>query len=165
MLDATLWVGYSGGLDSSVLLHLLSQSQYTKIKAIHINHNISKFSADWQQHCVEFCNKLNISLICVQASVTLDAGDGPENAARKARYQAFKQHIAIDDVLLLAHHLQDQAETVLLRLFRGAGVKGLAAMQQISNIHGIKVVRPLLTTDKTILTQYAMDHKIKYIDD
>ena len=132
----SLVVGFSGGLDSSVLLHglhqLSEQAEFQwSLRALHINHGMQSDADNWQRHCERGCKELHIDLAV--AGVRADFGESlpgndVENAARKVRYQAFQENLQADEALLLAHHLDDQMETLLLRLMRGAGIKGLAGI-------------------------------------
>ena len=133
-MNHTFWIAYSGGLDSHVLLHVCAQlrDQYAiTCKAIHINHGLSPNARVWVEHCKSVCNDLKIDFIAKDITVFSNSGDSPEALARELRYHAFTEYLAKKDVLLTAHHQEDQAETVLLQLMRGAGPKGLSAMPSI----------------------------------
>ena len=122
-------IGYSGGLDSTVLLHLLAKkippAQRKPLHILHINHQLSANADRWQAHCEFLASQFNIPLTVRKVTVK-NTGQGIESAARDARYRVFADFLTAGDCLLLGHHRDDQAETVLLRLFRGAGVQGLA---------------------------------------
>ena len=132
--SASHWyVAYSGGIDSTALLFALYQLKQSnpslpEITAIHINHKIQSEADDWQAHCQQFAESLQIPF--VNHSVELDEAENIELAARKARYQAFDQVVGDNAVLFQGHHANDQLETFLFRLFRGAGVKGLTAIPE-----------------------------------
>ncbi|MFC3907931.1 tRNA lysidine(34) synthetase TilS [Legionella dresdenensis] len=160
-----LYIGYSGGLDSTVLLHILASQPdlLSKITAVHINHGISKNALSWQLHCEQFCREHNISFIARQVEFIRDANI--EERAREARYQVFQSLLTEDDCLLLAHHRDDQAETLLLHLFRGAGISGLAAMPAIKALEKGILARPLLNFSRQQLEQYAVLHQLQWIDD
>ena len=161
----TLFVGFSGGLDSTVLLHNLAcqPELASKISAVHIHHGISRYADDWQAHCQSFCDSLSIPLIVCRVAVgTLS---NIEEQARKARYAAFITLIGAQDGLLLAHHADDQAETVLLHLFRGAGVDGLAAMPAIKSLGKGALIRPYLSHSRVSLEAYASVHQLSWVDD
>ena len=124
-------VGLSGGIDSVVLLDLLDQLRQDfdlALSAIHVNHGISLHAADWERFCGAVCAALGIPLQIERVKVS-NQGDGVEAAARRLRYQAFASVDA--DFIALAHHMDDQAETLLLQLLRGAGAKGMAAMPEL----------------------------------
>lgn len=165
------WLAYSGGVDSTVLLDLLAAIQpqlsgqlSAQLIAIHINHGLQPNAASWAEHCVAQCQQRGIE--CVVEKVTVSAGKlGLEAAAREARYAAFAAHLQAGDVLLTAHHQDDQAETVLLRLLRGAGVTGLAAMRTTTPFAKGQLVRPLLGTKKTALLAYAQQHALAWVED
>lgn len=162
---STLFVGYSGGLDSTVLLHLLSlqTSLRGKLVAVHINHGISPNALAWQQHCEQFC--LHAGIPYVARSVDFDRSANVEEQARDARYAVFSSLLTANDGLLLGHHQDDQAETVLLQLFRGAGIDGLAAMQDIGQIGPGVLLRPLLSCSRNELHNYADQHQLHWIND
>lgn len=162
---ATLYVGYSGGLDSTVLLHaLVSQSQQLpSIHAIHINHGLSPYAADWEAHASVFCHHFGIP--CTTFHLTLEPGGNLEERARTARYDAFRKMLTSTDALLLAHHQDDQAETFLLNLMRGAGVDGLSGMFAIQSFGQSDLIRPLLSFSRDQLAAYAVSHGLNWIDD
>ncbi|MAR01667.1 MAG: tRNA lysidine(34) synthetase TilS [Oceanospirillaceae bacterium] len=124
-----LYLGLSGGLDSVLLLHCLSRDPAwrERLTAIHINHQLMAEADHWQQLCGQLCDSLGVAFQA-QKVVVETAGQGIEAAARAARYQAFDALLPADALLLLAHHADDQAETLLLRLLRGSGLNGLSAM-------------------------------------
>lgn len=162
--DCTVWVAYSGGIDSHVLLHLARQT-FKNLRAIHINHNLSPNAKQWEQHCDAQCAALDIDLVCVSVDATPNAKQSPEDAAREARRAAWLQVLGEDDVLLTAHHADDQAETILYRLFRGTGPTGLIGMQQQTKVEKITVFRPLLQHSKQDVLNYAAQHNLQHIVD
>lgn len=155
-------IGLSGGVDSVVLLHLFSRTQFN-VRAIYIHHGLSPNADNWANFCEQYCRQLNIPFILQQ--VTVDSREGIENGARTARYQAFKQHLIPNEILVTAHHLDDQAETFLLALKRGSGIQGLSAMQTVSFLQNFAVFRPLLGFSKVELLNYAHQHKLCWIED
>lgn len=161
----TLYVGFSGGLDSTVLLHQLRQypDLTAKLVAIHVNHGLSPNALAWQSHCERVCQEWQIPLKAV--SVNIDDTHNIEQQARHARYQVFTSYLGAMDALLLAHHRDDQAETVLLQLFRGAGVSGLAAMPVMRFFAEGVLIRPLLESDRESLHQYASTYHLSWIED
>ncbi len=160
-----LLVGFSGGLDSTVLLHILSLQPelHCKISAVHIHHGLSTNASVWQSHCQQFCAEHEIPIIVRQ--VEFARGANIEENARMARYQEFAALLADHDCLLLAHHRDDQAETLLLQLFRGAGLNGLSAMLPSKPFARGNVVRPLLDYSRKMLEDYAKLHKLAWIED
>lgn len=165
----TFWIAYSGGLDSHVLLqcvaHLKTYFPKSTFKAIHINHGLSPNAQQWENHCEQVCHDLAITYHSLKVDAQTKNGKGPEAVARQARYHAFAELMQEGDCLLTAHHQDDQAETVLLQLFRGSGPKGLAAMpQQISFAKGIHL-RPLLYFSRNDLENYAKQNNLQWIDD
>lgn len=165
-----LWVAYSGGMDSHVLLDcmlVLKQQIYPHItlKAIHVHHGISENADQWQQHCEETCASLGLSLVC--ESVKLEIGSGPslENLAREARYKVFEKHLAEADYLLMGHHEDDQIETILFRFMRGAGPRGLAAIPDSRKIAQGYLIRPLLHFPRKDLRVYAETRQLHWIED
>jgi tRNA(Ile)-lysidine synthase len=163
--DATWWVGLSGGLDSCVLLHALAALQLPiKLHALHINHQISPNAMQWQQHCADLCCALNIPFTAVSVEVK-NTGRGIEDAAREARYAVFETHMRFGDYLFTAHHADDQAETILLRLMRGTGPRGLTAMAQQRPLAAGILCRPLLDFTRADLEEYAQTHGLTWVND
>lgn len=160
------WVGFSGGLDSTVLLHALRQLALPiKVFAIHVNHQISPNANDWQQHCREFCEAWNIDFFAEKV-VVKNSGKGIEDAARVERYKIFSRYLGADDFLFTAHHANDQAETLLLRLLRGTGPRGLAAIASERRLEsGGKLIRPLLDFSRAQLEAYARSHNLTWVED
>lgn len=158
-------VAFSGGLDSTVLLHLLvSQTDRPPMRALHINHQLNASANDWQSHAEAVCAALGIE--CV--SITVDLGDvnsGLEEAARVARYQVFEEHLGPNELLLMGHHQNDQAETLMLRLLRGAGVRGMAAMPAARPLGRGALCRPLLGCTRTQLQRYAEQKELTWVED
>lgn len=167
-LGKTYWIAYSGGLDSHVLLsmcHVLRQELSLNLRAIHVNHNLNPRSADWSHHCERVCRDYHIDLIIKSVQLDLTNGDSLEEVAREARYACFAECVSEDDVLLTAHQQDDQAETVLIQLFRGAGPKGLAAMPLIKKFAKGWHARPLLEMTRADLERYARLHALQWIED
>jgi tRNA(Ile)-lysidine synthase len=174
-----LLLGLSGGLDSCVLLHLLAASKQTlpfNLQAMHVHHGLSANADAWAEFCSEQCSLLNVPLQIVHVTVNKDTKLGIEAAARQLRYEAlfncsFKVENALaenivevqPDFIVTAHHQDDQAETLLLQLFRGAGVKGLASMAAIDKSR--RLLRPLLDISRSQLQDYAEQHDIQWCDD
>ncbi|WP_297811959.1 tRNA lysidine(34) synthetase TilS [uncultured Methylophaga sp.] len=166
--DRAVCVAYSGGVDSHVLLHLLATTHHPQlpaIRALHIDHGLHPDSSRWAVQCRQTAADLGVSFESV--SVSVDSVDelGLEAAAREARYHAFRFDLADNEVLLTAQHQQDQAETLLLQLLRGAGPAGLSAMAEESDNQGLTVIRPFLGISKTDIVSYAKLHKLQWIDD
>ena len=160
-----LWLGLSGGLDSCVLLHNLATIPQLKSKltAIHVNHGLSAYAQDWQKLVEKICHELHIPLIAEK--VDFNRQSNIEAGARKARYALFHTFVEAHDALLLAHHQNDQAETLLLHLCRGTGIDGLSAMvpRQPSG-KGI-LLRPLLHHTREQLEEYAHRHQLLWVND
>lgn len=164
LVQPTLLVAYSGGLDSTVLLHAMHQLQSEltfELAAMHVHHGLSDHADDWERFCEKNCIHLGIPLEQFRVRVDQDSGLGIEATARNARYQALQTTNA--DFICLAHHQDDQAETLLLQLARGAGVKGLAGMAQIDQER--RLIRPLLDSTRNEIASYAKDHQLQWIDD
>lgn len=163
-----VYIAYSGGLDSSVLLHAMAQLRPElehELHAIHADHGLQADSASWVDHCDRQCAALGIQLHKVHLNLRVPPGESLEAAARDARYQAFSTILGAGDVLLTAHHADDQVETVLLQLLRGAGVSGLAGMPAIKPWHQGWLARPLLPFSRQELELYARDNKLHWMED
>lgn len=163
-----LVIAYSGGLDSHVLLHALARARRDagwSVRAIHINHHLHADADRWAEHCVRTCAALDVPLTIESVVVDGIRDYGLEDAARRARYAAFARHLRAGEVLLTAHHRDDQAETVLLQLLRGTGVRGIAAMPALASFAGGRLGRPLLRWGRAALAAYATAERLHYIDD
>jgi tRNA(Ile)-lysidine synthase len=160
-------VAFSGGLDSTALLHLLvqlaSHEKLPPLSAIHIHHGLQPVAADWPVHCLGVCDELGLELEVVHVQV--QPGASLENNARQARYQAFSEILNSGEVLLTGQHQDDQAETLLFRLLRGAGVRGLAGMPRVRALGSGWLVRPLLSAGRDQLDRYAAELGLRWIDD
>jgi tRNA(Ile)-lysidine synthase len=169
-------IAYSGGLDSAVLLHLAhayAASRGLQLHAFHVHHGLSPNADEWLRHCDQQCTRLGVPFEARR--VTLDGmrGQGVEQAARTARYAALGELCQFHSIplLLTAHHLDDQAETVLLQLFRGSGVAGLSGMEEANKAPGLLgnarlvVGRPLLGMTRAALEEFAAAHAVSHVDD
>jgi tRNA(Ile)-lysidine synthase len=158
-------VGFSGGLDSAVLLHLLAEViAPERITAVHVNHGLSANADDWQQHAMAVCQALGLRLITESVSVN-KSGSGLESAARDARYGVFEKYLVKGGLLLLGHHADDQVETVLFRLLRGSGARGLSGIPESRAVGSGRLIRPLLPWPKSSLQAYANLQQLRWIED
>ncbi|WP_414496471.1 tRNA lysidine(34) synthetase TilS [Stenotrophomonas maltophilia] len=167
-LDAPLLVGYSGGVDSTVLLHWLwrcAQASATPLRAVHVHHGLQPAADDWVRHCQQQCTALGVELAVHHVRIDDTAGLGLEGAARQARRAAFAAELRDEETLALAQHQDDQAETFLLRALRGSGVDGLAAMAEHSQLGTHRLWRPLLHAQRSTLLDYARQHALRWIED
>ena len=163
--NAPAWhIAFSGGLDSTVLLHLLANSEsIPPLSAVHVHHGLQAAADAWPSHCQSICDHLGVPLLVMRVQV--QPGASLEGAAREARYQAFTEVMGAGAVMLTAQHREDQAETLLFRLLRGAGVRGLTAMPVHRPLAGGHLVRPLLHVSRGELEAYAMAHQLQWIAD
>jgi tRNA(Ile)-lysidine synthase len=152
-------VGLSGGVDSVVLLHQLRDRG---VSAIHVHHGLSPNADAWAGFCRKLCREWKIPLAVRRVGVRR-AGRGLEAAAREARYGAFRKSKA--DVIALAHNLDDQAETVLMNLLRGAGVRSASGMAEHARLGAKTLWRPLLSTSRTEILAHARKHRLEWIED
>ncbi len=162
-----VYIAYSGGLDSHVLLHLCSQQQTikTKLTAVYVHHGLQEEADSWSIHCQQQAEQLGANFKLLRVNAKSSNKQSPEEAARDARYQALKQLLNPADVLLVAQHREDQLETVLLQLFRGAGVQGLSAMAEISTFGQGQLLRPLLDCSQQSLRDYAHQQSLNWVED
>lgn len=163
--DAPLCVAFSGGGDSMALLYAVAAMRPAKLRAVHVNHGLQQPSDDWAGHCASFCDGLGVHLTIVKVEVDMARGQGPEAAARDARYAAFTAQLGQDEVLLLAHHRDDQVETVLMKLLRGAGPAGLGGMPSSRPLGRGRLLRPLLNVPRAELRQYLDLHRLTPVED
>ncbi|TDV43487.1 tRNA(Ile)-lysidine synthase [Pseudomonas helmanticensis] len=166
--NAAHWrIAFSGGLDSTVLLHLLASLAKSEslpaLSAIHIHHGLQAAADAWPQHCQSVCDALGVPLLIERVKV--QPGASLEQAARNARYAVFSSLTQANDVLLTGQHRDDQAETLLFRLMRGAGVRGLAGMPRQRPMGQGVLIRPLLDVSRSGLEAYAQAHHLNWIED
>jgi len=158
------FVAFSGGVDSTVLLHLMRElrdSHGFELTALHVSHNLQPQSRHWAQHCLNVCNAWDIPYR--HTSLTLDTDS--ELAARSARYDWFAEQLTTDSVLLTAHHEQDRAETFLFNMMRGAGSTGLSSLRPVRRFHNARLVRPLLNLSQDQITNYAREKGLSWVED
>lgn len=158
-----LVVAYSGGLDSTLLLHCSQRLWPDRVRAIHVNHSLQPAAEAWAEHCRATCLALNIPLHV--ATPTLASGASLEAQARTARYQVFTEQLGANDVLLMAHHQDDQLETVLFRLVRGSGIDGLAGMPPRRVLGAGTLIRPWLAMPQQQLRAAAEALELVWIND
>jgi tRNA(Ile)-lysidine synthase len=162
--DDRICVGLSGGIDSMVLLDVLAAlaPRYEwRLSAIHVNHQLSANAAAWAAFCRRECRARGVPLRVMK--VTIARGNSTEAAARAARYGVYRA--CKEDAIVLAHNQDDQVETLLLRLLRGAGVKGLAAIPRVRTEGNMQVVRPLLEVSRQEIESYARRRGLHWVED
>lgn len=162
-------VAYSGGVDSHVLIHVCSilQKEHPSLDflSVYIDHGIHEDSCRWREHCERVSQTLGVPFKSTIVNGNDLNGDGPEQAARHARYDALASYVDASTVLLTAQHQDDQAETFMLQLLRGSGLKGLASMPKVSDFAGGLIARPFLEFDKQAVLDYAHINKLVWIED
>ena len=167
--DVSLCVALSGGLDSVTLLAALSSAarrlRASSLRAIHIHHGLRPNADSWAEHCSHLAAKFHVPLEIVRVHVPQRRGDSVEASARVARYAAFARALQPGEILLTAHHQDDQLETVLLQLLRGTGIPGLAAVAEVAPFARGRLVRPLLPCARASLEEWARAHELAWIDD
>lgn len=159
-ISETLYVGFSGGLDSTVLLHALRTLAPAGVVALHVNHGIAAESDDWQAHCERICEDWEIPLRC--SRLALDVGSNVEGVARAERYEFFTEALATGGLLCLGHHLDDQRETQLLHLLQGRGLYG---MPQARPLAAGRLLRPFLAIDRCEIRRYAAEQELSWCED
>jgi tRNA(Ile)-lysidine synthase len=166
-----LAVAYSGGADSTALLLACAEKWPGQVVAIHIHHGLQAAADDFEQHCRAFCATLGVPLLVRRVDARHGAGQSPEDAARKARYEAFRAVVHEDDAqyavksVAIAQHADDQVETLLLALSRGAGLPGLSAMPAHWERDGISYHRPLLGVHGAQLRAWLKERGVAFIED
>ena len=165
----TVIIAYSGGVDSHVLLYacslLLSRFINIDFKSIYIDHGLHSDSKKWRDHCEKIAKSLAIPFQSIVVDAKDVKGEGPEQAARHARYDAFKRQVKKNCLLLTAQHQDDQAETLLLQLLRGCGVQGLAGMPVLDGFSEGHIGRPFLGVSRELIVQYAVKKHLKWVED
>jgi len=156
-------VALSGGIDSVVLLHYLHIHYPDNCRAVHCNHHLSKHCDEWGEFCKDLCNKLRIPYSNVD--IFIENESNLEENARKKRYHSLSSNLKENEVLCTAHHQNDQAETLLLQLFRGAGVAGLASMPKSKPLGKGVHYRPMLNIKKSEIIEYAKDNHLSWVED
>ena len=157
-------VAYSGGLDSTVLLHLLSReiAFLNKVNAVHINHSISPDSDKWEEFCRKNADELGVQFFSYKLEEMKNIS---EDNLRKIRYEKFNQWASSNDLILTAHHKDDQVETILFRFIRGTGLNGLKGIPAWRKDGNTQFHRPLLNVPKRELYEYAQNNKLKWVED
>lgn len=162
-------IAYSGGMDSHVLLHsmdiLRKQLPELQLRSVHVHHGLSNNANLWVEHCRRVCTDLNVEFIVKYVKAKSRSKHSLEDIARKLRYQEFANLLMEDECLLTAHHADDQAETLLLQLFRGSGTRGLAAMPEYKDFASSNLIRPLLEFSRQELYEYAKQNDLNWIED
>ncbi|HEX7062536.1 MAG TPA: tRNA lysidine(34) synthetase TilS [Woeseiaceae bacterium] len=161
-------VGFSGGIDSTVLLHALTRAgpgQDIPVTAVHVNHGLQAGAARWEVHCREVASRLGVELVVRRIAVPVGDPRGTEAAARELRYRAFAEAARPGDYVLTAHHRDDQAETLLLNLLRGSGAAGLAGIGARRALGAGMLLRPLLGVSRAEIEAYAAEHGLAWCDD
>lgn len=161
-------VAYSGGLDSSVLLHTLSRLRETAqqpLRAVHVQHGLLPHADAWSRHCAAECARLEVPLEVVRLALKVPSGESIEAFARTARYAALAERLQAGEMLLTGQHQDDQAETLLLQLLRGAGIEGLAGMPACRKWQRGWQARPLLDFSRAELRDWALAHGIEWVED
>jgi tRNA(Ile)-lysidine synthase len=160
-------VAFSGGVDSTALAHAL-QKQRRKLGALrlaHVDHGLQPASAAWSRHCARQARTWRIPIVLLKTRVQVARGESPEAAARAARYALLAQQLREGETLVTAQHRDDQAETLLIQLFRGAGIAGLAAMPPRADFARGQIVRPMLGLTRAQVEAYAREHRLKWVED
>jgi tRNA(Ile)-lysidine synthase len=167
--SAELCVAFSGGLDSTVLLHALARALVDRpnyrMRAAHVDHQLQPDSGSWSERCGRVAQSLQIEFVPLVVSVSADPELSPEAAAREARYAALRQILKPNEVLLTAHHADDQLETMLLALMRGAGLRGLSGVPSVQIFGGGWLARPLLEFSRAELEEWARAEQLQWLED
>ncbi len=162
-----IFIAFSGGVDSSVLLHqcVLLDQYKNKMTAVYVHHGLQDQANKWALHCAQFSEHLQVAFLRLDVNATPKRGQSPEEAARNVRYQALKHLLEKNDVLLTGQHREDQLETVLLQLFRGAGLSGLSGMPLTKQFGKGFLVRPFLDVSQQQIRDYAERNNLNWVED
>jgi tRNA(Ile)-lysidine synthase len=163
-------VAWSGGLDSTALLHLLYRARRLPraritLRALHVDHGLQPAAVEFRRFCRRVAHEWGLPLSIIKANVRIPAGQSVEQAARDARREALAAALARGELLLTAQHADDQLETLLLALLRGAGPAGLAGMPAVMPFGDSRLLRPLLGFERADLLAYARAERLQWIDD
>lgn len=161
-------IAYSGGGDSTALLHAMHEARgqlSAPIRAIHVHHDLHPDAGHWAAHCERVCSGLGIGMTVARASVEQRSAGGLEAAARRARYRCLGERLAEGEILLTAHTLDEQAETVLLRMLRGAGLEGLGGIPRLRRFAAGWLARPLLDVSRASLRDWLRSRDIEWLRD
>lgn len=168
--NTKILLAFSGGIDSTFLLHQLLKLQQDHFinlmfRAIHINHQLSPYSIEWSNYCKTICKKYNVHLTVKKIFITT-YNNGIEESARLHRYNTIYKNLKEKEVIATGHNLNDQCETLLLALKRASGITGLSSMTYESYTkHNIKIIRPLLNITRTTIYQWMKKNKLNWIED
>ena len=159
-------IAFSGGVDSHVLLHFLTKKlhKHTNLFALHINHGINDQSNLWERHCKEICNSLGVNFVSFKLSFK-DSSSVNEHDLRKARYSKLLSWANDEDVICTAHNKDDNTETILFRIIRGTGIKGLKGIPFKRKIGNVHLIRPFLQISKSEIIDYAKKNNLFWIED
>ena len=163
---AQLCLAYSGGRDSTVLLSVLAKLRRRAgftLRAVHVNHGLQAHADDWAHQALSVAAKIGVPAEVL--SVRVARRGSLEANARAARYTALRANLAAGEWLVTAHHQEDQLETLLLQLLRGAGLAGMAAMPVVATFGAGFLLRPLLNLPRAALADYAQRHRLQWAED
>lgn len=160
-------VAFSGGVDSTVLAHALirQRRKFSSLRLIHVDHGLQAASGEWSAHCARQARAWHVPMISLKANIRRTRGESPEAAARDARYDLIANVLEPGEVLVTAQHRDDQVETLLLQLFRGAGVAGLAGMPDKARFGRGFILRPLLESTRAEIEAYAKANRLEWVED
>jgi tRNA(Ile)-lysidine synthase len=160
-------MAFSGGVDSTVLAHALARQRrkFASLRLLHVDHGLQAASHEWSRHCAQVAHRLRLPFVALEATIRRIKGTSPEAVAREARYALLAMVMEPGEVLVTAQHRDDQVETLLLQLFRGAGVAGLAAMPPIARFGPGRICRPLLGDSRQDIERYAREHRLRWVED
>ena len=164
---ARIAIAFSGGVDSTALAHALVKAhrRFAGLRLLHVDHGLQAASGQWSRHCAQVAKAWSVPFVVLQADIKRARGDSPEAAARAARYALLARALEPGEVLVTAQHRDDQVETLLLQLFRGAGVAGLAAMPPLARFGPGQLARPLLDISRAQLLAYAQVNNLHWVED